>query len=50
MGISGRHSKVSEKARALRNAAFMVSDTNAHPNAKAHEYRSTFIENFLRSL
>lgn len=41
---------VSSKAVALRNAAFQVSDTDSHPNAKAHEYRSTIIENFMRSL
>ena len=27
-----------------------VSESNAHPNAQAHAYESTFIENFLRSL
>lgn len=27
-----------------------VAEGNNHPNAKAHEYESTFIENFLRSL
>ena len=34
----------------LRNKAFIVSDTNSHPNWRAHEYQSTFIENFMRSL
>lgn len=34
----------------LRNKAFTVSDTNSHPNWRAHEYQSTFIENFMRSL
>lgn len=29
---------------------FCVSSTNRHPNEKAHEYQSTFIENWLRSL
>ena len=50
--IGGRYSDsaVCEKVVALRNAAFQMSDTDAHPNAKGHEYRSTVIENFLRSL
>lgn len=34
----------------LRWNYFRVSDTNGHPNEKAHEYQSTFIENFLKSL
>ena len=48
----GRYSDatVSAKAVALRNAAFQISDTDAHPKVKAHEYRSTVIEHFLRSL
>lgn len=50
MGIYGRLSDTSPKARELRNKSFMVSDSNAHPNVKAHEYRSTFIEAFIRSL
>lgn len=33
-----------------RNAQFVVSSTNSHPNLYAHEYESTFIENWLRSL
>ena len=36
--------------RISRTKAFRVSETNGHPNAKAHEYESYFIENFLRSL
>lgn len=32
------------------NDNFRVSSTNGHPNEKAHEYQSTFIENWLRSL
>lgn len=50
MGIYGRTDAVSEKAKALRNAAFMVADDDSHPNYKAHIYRSTIIESFLRSL
>lgn len=50
MGLQGRlpSGSVSSKATKLRQAAFAASD--AHPNKKAHEYRSTIIENFLRSL
>lgn len=52
MMIGGRYSDsaVSEKAVTLRNTAFQMSDTDAHPNVKGHEYRSTVIEHFLRSL
>lgn len=52
MMIGGRYSDatVSEKAVALRNAAFQMSTEDSHPNPKAHAYRSTVIENFLRSL
>jgi hypothetical protein len=50
MGIGGQYTATSSKAKALRNAAFQISSDNSHPNVKAHEYRSTIIENFLRSL
>ena len=50
MGIGGKYAECSPKARELRNAAFQMSDTDSHPNVKAHQYRSTIIENFLRSL
>lgn len=52
MGIGGRfnNSNINPKAISLRNNAFQVSSENSHPNGKAHEYRSTIIENFLRSL
>lgn len=52
MGIGGRfdNSDVNPKAISLRNSAFQVSLENSHPNGKAHEYRSTIVENFLRSL
>lgn len=48
----GRYSDITlcEKAASLRNAALRISDTDTHPNLKGHEYRSTVIENFLRSL
>lgn len=50
MGLQGRlpSGSVSSKATELRQAAFAASD--AHPNKKAHAYRSSIIENFLRSL
>ena len=34
----------------LRKEQFQVSNTNGHPNLICHQYQSTFIENFLRSL
>lgn len=50
MGLQGRlpSGSVSSKATDLRQKAFAASD--AHPNEKAHEYRSTIIEHFLRTL
>ena len=50
MLIGGKHTEVSAKAKSLRNAAFQVSSDDSHPNVNAHKYRSTIIENFLRSL
>ena len=50
MGIGGKRSSTSAVAKSLRNAAFQVSDSDSHPNPKAHVYRSTIVENFLRSL
>ncbi len=42
---------IDSRVRKLRwDDNFRVSSTNGHPNAKAHEYQSTFIENWLRSL
>ena len=49
MGIGGRPG-ASSKAQELRDKVFKVTDSNSHPSIKAHEYRSTIIENFLRSL
>ena len=50
--IGGRYgdTAVSERAVALRNAAFQMSEADQHPNMKGHEYRATVIEHFLRSL
>ena len=42
--------EVCDLARRLRLEQFSVSDTNRHPNARAHEFESTFIEHWLRSL
>lgn len=52
MGLGGRLplGSVSSEAQELRQNAFEASDSDTHPNEKAHEYRSTIIENFLRSL
>ena len=42
---------VCTEAKNMRNASFVVNPlSNAHPNAKAHEYESTIVENFMRSL
>ena len=49
MGMGGRPNG-SPKAQQLRDLAFYVTPSNAHPNVEAHEYRSTTIEHFLRSL
>ena len=37
-------------AREKRSDIFKVSSTNGHPGLIGHAYRSTVIENFLRSL
>ena len=42
--------EASDVAKELRNKALRVSETNWHPNVKAHEYESYIIEDFLRSL
>lgn len=43
-------SYVCNKAKELRDNQMRVSPNNLHPNIKAHEYESTFVENFLKSL
>lgn len=53
--ISGQRSEqtipVDARVRTLRwDNTFKVAPNNNHPNEKAHEYQSTFIENWLRSL
>ena len=37
-------------AKNLRDASFVVTQQNTHPNLDAHIYQSTFIEHWLRSL
>lgn len=49
LGIGGRPNG-SETAKELRNGVFQVTETNSHPSLKAHEYRSTIIEDWLRRL
>lgn len=45
------HANLIDSVKEARKAAFSVNPTsNLHPNEKAHEYESTFVENFLRSL
>ena len=50
MMIDGELREHSTVAQSLRDATFQITSANAHPTPKAHEYRSTVIENFLRSL
>ncbi len=42
--------EVSAKAKKLRNDAFKLGPYNDHPSLKGHEYRSTIIENWMRTL
>ena len=48
----GRESNiaVSQEAVNLRNSIFKIGSNNIHPTIKAHEYESTFIEAWLRTL
>lgn len=41
---------VSDSVKQKKIADFQISADNFHPNVKAHEYESTFVENWLRSL
>ena len=50
LGGRGGSINLNNRARILRNNAFYVTENNAHPNVKAHEYQSTFIEHWMRSL
>lgn len=42
--------ELSDTAKNLRNATFCISESNIHPTPYCHEYESTFIENWLRTL
>lgn len=42
--------KLNPKVAELRNATFYNAEGDAHPNDAGHEWRSTVIENFIRSL
>jgi hypothetical protein len=51
MMIGGELREHSSKATTLRNSVFAIGGTSGgHPTPKGFEYRSTVIENFLRSL
>ena len=41
---------VDPRVVSLRRGTFYVSSTNGHPNEFAHEYESTFIESWLKTL
>ena len=41
---------VSDSVKQKKIADFQISSDNFHPNVKAHEYESTFVEDWLRSL
>ena len=46
---SGR-TDVSSDIKTIRNETFRVSETNTHPNDICHEYESTFVESWLKTL
>lgn len=46
----GYNPKLCNEAIQLRLSAFTEGAYGTHPNSKAYEYESTFIENFLRSI
>ena len=50
MNRVGDKTETCQKAIKLRNAQFAAGERNGHPSAAAHEYESTFIENWMRSL
>ena len=50
MNRVGDKTETCEKVIKFRNARFGAGERNGHPSARAHEYESTFIENWLRSL
>ena len=50
MMLRSTNPNISSQAKNARLLSQRVSSTNYHPNPKAHEYESYFIENFLRSI
>lgn len=50
MMLRAMNEEVTTESKNARLLSQRVSESNAHPNVQAHEYESTFIENFLRSL
>lgn len=50
MMLRSSNPDISQTAKNIALAKWRVSSTNGHPNEAAHNYESTFIENFLRSL
>ena len=48
--IRSTNPNIPESIKRIRLKTQSVSDSNLHPNDDAHEFESTFIENFLRSL
>ena len=48
--IRSTNATIDSSIRNQRTAAWRISSTNTHPNADAHAYEATFIENFLKSL
>lgn len=48
--IRSCNSEIASSVKEVINAKFRCTESNTHPNPEAHEYESTFIENFLRSL
>lgn len=48
--IRSTNPNISDEAKKACNLWQRISENNLHPNVKAHEYESTFIETFLRNL
>lgn len=50
MMLRSTNPNINSQAKNARLLSQRVSSTNYHPNPKAHEYESYFIENFLKSI
>jgi len=48
--VRSNREEVLPEIREMRRKAFVVSEENGHPNARMHEYESTIIETWLRTL